>query len=354
MSHLTALVRGHWLSFSVLAGAGWFLVVRIYYWLKPSLPVPLRLMLHRWWAKRRRAACSNRWPILESARTAPKDWPGWPEDKEFSFVLTHDVESQLGLDHVRSLAEAEMALGFRSSFNFIPEGSYRVPPELRRWLVDRGFEVGVHDHRHDGKLFKSRTHFLASAARINHYLQDWGAVGFRSGYMFHNLAWIKDLHVLYDSSTFDTDPFEPQPDGVATIFPFQVAGDHGSGYVELPYTLVQDSTLFVYLQEESNAIWKRKLEWIAKHRGMALLNVHPDYIDFDGQRPTPNRYPSIHYTEFLHWVKQQYAGRYLHQLPKDVAAYCRQCLKISCVLFYLGFTVTVLAQRAMADLPPPA
>jgi len=27
---------------------------------------------------------------------------------------------------------------------------------------------------------------------------------------------------LYDSSTFDTDPFEPQPDGRHTMFPFRV------------------------------------------------------------------------------------------------------------------------------------
>ena len=30
------------------------------------------------------------------------------------------------------------------------------------------------------------------------------------------------LNIAYDASTFDTDPFEPQPDGVNTIFPFWV------------------------------------------------------------------------------------------------------------------------------------
>ena len=37
--------------------------------------------------------------------------------------------------------------------------------------------------------------------------------------MHHNLEWIKDLDIEYDASTFDTDPFEPQADGVGTIFP---------------------------------------------------------------------------------------------------------------------------------------
>jgi hypothetical protein len=39
--------------------------------------------------------------------------------------------------------ELEVEMGFRSSFNFIPEGSYRLPVTLRQELVDNGFEIGV-------------------------------------------------------------------------------------------------------------------------------------------------------------------------------------------------------------------
>jgi hypothetical protein len=317
-----SFLQSHWISTSVVGGAIWLFGLRIYYWLKPALPLRLRLMVRRWLARRQLATCGEQWPILEIAKEAPKDWPGWPDGKQFAFVLTHDVESRRGLDRVKALAEAEMAAGFRSSFNFIPEGPYQVPPELRQWLVEHGFEVGVHDHRHDGSLYKSRSHFLVSAARINHFLHDWCAVGFRAGFMFHNLEWHKELNVRYDSSTFDTDPFEPQPDGVKTIFPFWVPGQDGEGYVELPYTLVQDSTLFVMLQQQSNEIWKRKLEWIAKNRGMALLIVHPDYVSFNG-KPAPGEYPLKHYTEFLAWVKRTYDGKYWHKLPREIAAYCR-------------------------------
>ena len=118
--------------------------------------------------------------------------------------------------------ELEMELGFRSSFNFIPEGNYRVPPALRDDLTRNGFEVGVHDLRHDGRLFRSVAEFQSRAMRINQYLRDWNAVGFRSGFMLHNLDWLHDLEIEYDMSTFDTDPFEPQPDGRNTIFPFWV------------------------------------------------------------------------------------------------------------------------------------
>ena len=58
-----------------------------------------------------------------------------------------------------------------------------------------------------------------------------------------------------------------------------------SGYVELPYTLPQDSTLFLLLCEKTTDIWRRKLDWIAAHGGMALIDTHPDYMALDGSTP---------------------------------------------------------------------
>ena len=324
MSAVWNYIRTHWFSISLILGVAWFAALRAYYWVKPWMPDLLHLNLRRWWAKRTLQRCNGDWPILESAGEKPSGWSGWPDERKFAFILTHDVESQRGLDRVKQLAELEISLGVRSSFNFVPEGAYQVSRELRTWLVDRGFEVGVHDHRHDGHLYRSRSHFLAGAKRINFFLKEWEAVGFRSGFMFHKLDWIHDLNVLYDASTFDTDPFEPQPDSVRTIFPFWVNGRNGTGYVELPYTLVQDSTLFVMLEEKAIDIWKRKLEWIASRGGMALLTVHPDYVTFDGQEPQRDEYPVAHYTEFISWVKQTYSGQFWHAVPREVAEFYRK------------------------------
>ena len=103
--------------------------------------------------------------------------------------------------------------------------------------------------------------------------------------MHHNLEWIGELDIEYDLSTFDTDPFEPQPDGVGTIFPFLVERKNGKpGYVELPYTLDQDFTLFILMKESSPQIWIDKLNWIAKNGGMALVIIHPDYLNFNNQK----------------------------------------------------------------------
>jgi predicted glycosyltransferase len=296
----------------------------LYYRLKPFIPLRFRIALRRWRASRLRNVCGNSWPILEQAGKAPEGWRGWPEGKRFAFVLTHDVEGQKGLDRTPRLSELDASLGFRSAFNFVPEGEYRVTPELRAKLTADGFEVGVHDLKHDGFLYRSRAEFKTNAQQINQYVKSWNASGFRSGFMHHNLDWFHDLEILYDASTFDTDPFEPQPDGVETIFPFWVPGPDGRhGYVELPYTLIQDFNLFVVLKETTTDIWKKKLDWIAKRGGMALLIVHPDYTNFSGNGFTKDEFPAARYAEFLSYVKENYAGQYWQALPRDVARFVR-------------------------------
>jgi hypothetical protein len=272
---------------------------------------------------------------MPGSELPPENWPGWPQGKKFAFVLTHDVESSAGLAKCRSLMQLEMQHGFRSSFNFVPEGDYRVPADLRHELTACGFEVGIHDLKHDGHLFASHRGFKQRARRINGYAREWGVSGFRSGFMLRNLDWLHDLDVDYDASTFDTDPFEPQPDGRHTIFPFWVPrpNDHclsphqaagncsANGYVELPYTLPQDSTLFLLLSEKTTEIWCRKLDWIAAHGGMALIDTHPDYMSVDGCSLKNGEYPIELYKGLLHYVSSRYADEYWPALPREVAAY---------------------------------
>jgi hypothetical protein len=274
---------------------------------------------------RHRLATAKDWPILEAASTKPAGWTGWPGGKQFALVLTHDVEGRAGLDRCVEVAALEERLGFRSAFNFIPEGDYAAGRELRDRLIAAGFEIGVHDLHHDGSLYWSRSAFQKAAKRINRYLEQWNAVGFRSGFMFHNLDWLRDLAIEYDSSTFDTDPFEPQPDGVGTIFPFWIRGHQpGTGYVELPYTLPQDSTLFLIFRDHAINVWKAKLDWVAAHGGLALVNVHPDYLAFDGQKPGVSEFSPAVYEELLTYAKSHYAGAYWHTTPKELARYVRQ------------------------------
>jgi len=297
------------------------IVTGIYYHLKPVIPRGLQIWLRRKVILRKRSACADIWPILQKAGRPPEGWSGWPGHKQFALVLTHDVDTLRGQERCRRLMEIEANLGFRSAFNFVPE-RYQVSPELRRQLLDRGFEVGVHGLNHDGKLYSSRKTFQERAVKINRYLKEWGAVGFRSPAMHHNLDWIRDLNIEYDCSTFDTDPFEPQSDGVATIFPFRVDGNSSrKGYVELPYTLVQDFTLFVLMEEDNPEVWLRKLDWIVEKGGMALLNTHPDYMNFSCGKSGMEEYPVEYYQRFLEYINYKFKDQYWHVLPREMARF---------------------------------
>lgn len=292
---------------------------RIYYAMKPVVPWPIRIALRRWRASQIRKKSEHVWPISNSAGKPPPNWSGWPNGKKFAVVLTHDVEGKRGYDKVGQLAEMEKRLGFRSSFNFVPEGEYRVQRTLREELERGGFEVGVHDLHHDGKLYNSQSVFRKRAQRINTYLREWNAVGFRSAFMLHNLDWLGELDVLYDASTFDSDPFEPQPGGVDTIFPFWVPGKNRKGFVELPYTLAQDSTLFLILCAPDIEIWRTKIDWIAERGGMVLVNVHPDYLHFEKGVPERATFLAAHYEALLGYFRQRYEGDFWAPLPKDLA-----------------------------------
>lgn len=281
----------------------------------------LQVFLRRYHFNSRYLQYKDQWPIYAKDIQPPLSWKGWPDGKRFALVMTHDVESAVGQDRIPNLMRLEQDLGIISSFNFIPE-RYKVSQNMREMLVRNGFEVGVHDLKHDGKLYVSEKDFLEAAAKINGYMKDWGSVGFRSGAMLHDLDLIHALHIEYDGSTFDFDPFEPQPEGERTIFPFWVAPNrHGKGYVELPYTMPQDFTLFILKREKNIDIWKKKLDWVVANGGMVLLITHPDYMNFDDRPNGPEEYSCKLYREFLEYVIKNYVGEYWNALPKDLSRF---------------------------------
>ncbi len=291
---------------------------KMFYQVKPLIPRRLQILLRQWLVTRQIHKYQDIWPILPGSEKKPDNWKNWHQGKKFAVILTHDVESAEGMHKCLRLAALEKELGFRSLFNFVPE-KYVTPNSLRQELTKQGFEIGVHGLNHDGKLFSSYKIFSERTPKINYYLKQWNAVGFRAPAMHHRLDWIWQLDIKYDLSTFDTDPFEPQSDGVGTIFPFLIeTNDPNRKIVEMPYTLVQDFTLFI-LMKKGIEIWTKKLDWIAKNGGMALLNTHPDYMSFDETRTKSDKYPVQLYIDFLNYITSNYKNQYWNVLPKELA-----------------------------------
>jgi len=84
-------------------------------------------------------------------------------------------------------------------------------------------------------------------------------------------------------------------------------------FVELPYTLVQDYTLTEVLGKTSPRLWLEKVDFIAEHRGMALLNAHPDYLR--------SRHTWAVYEAFLERMAERRDA--WHALPREVARWWR-------------------------------
>lgn len=283
---------------------------RYYYLLRKFIPLGLRQMLQR--VRNRRVCVADDWYLphdfihrLTEAMDDPSNQRvvAWPDEKQFAFVLTHDVETSDGMRNINAIAEIEEEFGFRSSWNIVPH-KYPVDPGLLDDLRQRGHEIGVHGYNHDGKLFWSDATFRKRTEYINAALERYDAVGFRAPMAHRNLQWMQQLNIEYDSSCFDIDPFQAMPGGIGSLWPI-IAGR----FVELPYTLPQDHTLLVSLGETSDRIWRDKLAFIRQHGGMALMLTHPDYLDSPVGREI--------YRGFLSHVRDR--GDFWHVLPRELA-----------------------------------
>lgn len=299
-------------------------IKRTYYTVKPILPAYLRCALRRLYKKTFQSSFPLHWPIEERyvlfqfevlrsllvvmGQCSMSYRHFWPNNYRYAFVLTHDIETREGQAYVRRVADFEQELGFRSCFNFVPE-RYELDIDLLQELRERGFEIGVHGLNHDGKLFNSKQIFMDRAKFINQYLKELDAIGFRSPLMMRNPHWMQALDMKYDLSFFDTDPFEPIPGGVMSIWPFTIGH-----FIELPCTLPQDCTLAIDLGEINSQFWFAKLEFIRQHSGMALINTHPDYLKETKLWDC--------YAKFLQTMAD--SADFWHPLPREVARWWRK------------------------------
>jgi hypothetical protein len=137
----------------------------------------------------------------------------------------------------------------------------------------RGFEVNVHDLKHDGQLYQSHEHFQQSAIKINGFAAQFKSDGFRSGALYRNQEWYQEFRFSYDMSVPNVAHLDPQRGGCCTVMPYFV-GD----VLELPVTTIQDYTLFNVLKTYSLDLWREQIDLIMKQHGLISFIIHPDYI----------------------------------------------------------------------------
>lgn len=264
-------------------------ITRVYYFLRPALTVSVRRHLQRFHLRAWDKLAFPRWPVdcsvnnlLESmlllslrasgAARIPFIW-FWPEGKSSCGVMTHDVEARQGRDFCSSLMDVDDSRGIKSSFQIIPEERYEVSEQFLQSIRQRGFEILVHDLNHDGHLYRDRTQFLERAARINDYVRQYGADGFRAAVLYRKQVWYDALRCSYDMSVPNVAHLDPQRGGCCTVTPYFI-GD----ILEIPVTTIQDYTLFFILNDYSIHVWKKQTEMVMQKHGVMSFIVHPDYV----------------------------------------------------------------------------
>lgn len=264
-------------------------VRRAYYLVRPLLPVAVRKHMQRMALRGWQDIPFPRWPVdtavedLEDAvwsellritgeERLPFVWY-WPDGCRFAAALTHDVETAAGRDFCGHLMAMEGEQGLVSAFEVVPEERYEVPADYLQSLRDGGCEVALHGLNHDGHLFDSEDAFRARAERINRYLADWGARGFRSPVMYRRQEWLHHLDIAYDMSVPNAARLDPQRGGCCTVRPYFL-----DGVLELPLTTIQDYSLLAVLNDATPTIWWRQLEILEDRGGLATFIVHPDYM----------------------------------------------------------------------------
>jgi peptidoglycan/xylan/chitin deacetylase (PgdA/CDA1 family) len=295
-----------------------------FYLVKQFIPRPVQLAIRRLFMRWQGLPTFPAWPLDRSVvrllhlyafcvllaqgkSEAPFRW-FWPRRHHAAMTLTHDVEGEEGLRLALDVADLEEELGFRSSFNL--GGWYRPDPGLLHELTRRGFEIGVHGLRHDRSLFATRASFEAQQPALRDLIERLGAVGFRSPATHRVFEWIGELPVEYDCTIPHSDPYEPQPGGCCSVWPFFIGR-----VIELPYTLPQDHTLFTLLGHRTPDAWVEQALRIEKEHGLIECLTHPDrgYLGNARERAI--------YREFLRAMAER--PHVWKALPRDVAAWWR-------------------------------
>jgi peptidoglycan/xylan/chitin deacetylase (PgdA/CDA1 family) len=298
--------------------------MQAYYRIKNLIPAAVRHRLNSAAIKMRAKREFPRWPCESALVDYWRDWLRmslhalnktdawhigfWPEGMKSCIILTHDVEGPLGMSRMEQMADLEERYNFHSSWN-LPLAQYEIDWKLVDRLRTRGFEFGAHGLSHDGRLFRSESDFSELAPLLQERARTHGLKGFRAPSTLRRAEWITRLSFDFDCSFSDSDPYEPQPGGTCSVFPFFLAH-----LVELPYTMPQDHTLIHLLHRSPMQVWGMKAQWLESIGGMILTLVHPDYCG-SGQ----------HLQEYESLLKQlndyQSAWR---ALPSEVSAWWRR------------------------------
>jgi hypothetical protein len=262
---------------------------KLYYMLRPFTNLFVRKQIQKFYGRNWRGFSFPRWPVdttvedicerllllsmeAKGRDSVPFVW-FWPKGARGCILMTHDVETEVGRDFCSDLMDLDDSFGMKASFQIVPEGRYAVPETFLDTIRKRGFDYGIQDLNHDGRLFDSREEFLRRVEMINRYAAHHAAKGFRAAVLYRKPGWYDKLNFSFDMSFPNVAPVDPQRGGCCTVMPYFIGN-----ILEIPVTTTQDYTLFHLLNERTIDLWKAQVELILEKNGLASFIIHPDYV----------------------------------------------------------------------------
>jgi hypothetical protein len=76
---------------------------RAYYACKPLIPRGMQIAMRQKIIRGQREKYKDTWPIDERAGKKPDNWNGWPGNRKFAFILTHDVDTKVGQENWKKI-----------------------------------------------------------------------------------------------------------------------------------------------------------------------------------------------------------------------------------------------------------
>jgi peptidoglycan/xylan/chitin deacetylase (PgdA/CDA1 family) len=300
-------------------------ILNLYYRCKPLLPRAVQLSVRRRWMAFKGTPDFPRWPHDDSVERLARFYAAcvlrvlrrsevsfrwfWPNGYHAAAILTHDIEGVSGMRNALRVAEIEERHGLRSSFNVVGDW-YPIDWGVLRELSARGHEIGSHALHHDRSLFSSRGEFERQLPLLRSSVAQLGASGFRSPATHRVPEWFAELPVDYDLTMPLSDPYEAQPGGTCSAWPFFIGP-----VLEMPYTLPQDHTLFTLMGRRDCSEWVEQMLRVKRCFGLIHCLSHPDlgYL--------AEQHNEISYREFLEALRSQ--DDVWHALPRDVSSWWR-------------------------------
>jgi hypothetical protein len=203
-----------------------------------------------------------------------------------SIIVTHDIDSEKGLERASALKKIEDDFGISSTW-FVVAGEYSIPNQIARYLAEGYSEIGSHDMKHDGRLIHIKrqeelvNRLKNSKETLEQTFEGKKVTSFRAPLLQFNSRIISALERAGYESDFSLPCWEPvhpstmQGFGVESACQFEI-----NGVIEHPLTLFQDHQVLKVLGiSTSKAIrfWMEQLGVIRAFDGDVVFLIHPDY-----------------------------------------------------------------------------